>query len=127
VVVLSETDRAVLEERARAYSAPFSAVVRAKIVLPRGAGHDEHGDRGSTGSGSVVTTATRARCGARSTPDAGRARRRLGRLTLGAGFVPSFSAAATHLRRVGGSTFLLIIEELAPLGAVAKWRTQLQA
>ena len=33
VVVLADTDRAVLEERARAYTAPFAVVVRAKIVL----------------------------------------------------------------------------------------------
>jgi transposase len=33
VVVLSAEDRAVLEERARAYTAPFGQVVRAKIVL----------------------------------------------------------------------------------------------
>lgn len=33
VSVLSDADRAVLEERARAYTAPFAAVVRAKIVL----------------------------------------------------------------------------------------------
>ncbi len=33
IVVLSDVDRAVLEERARAYSAPFAVVVRAKIVL----------------------------------------------------------------------------------------------
>ena len=33
VVVLSVPDRSVLEERARAYTAPFAVVVRAKIVL----------------------------------------------------------------------------------------------
>lgn len=33
VVELSEADRAVLEERSRAYTAPFAEVVRAKIVL----------------------------------------------------------------------------------------------
>jgi transposase len=33
VVVLADADRAVLEERARAYTAPFAVVVRAKIVL----------------------------------------------------------------------------------------------
>jgi transposase len=33
VVTLSSADRAVLEERARAYTAPFAVVVRAKIVL----------------------------------------------------------------------------------------------
>jgi len=33
VVVLSDADRSVLEERARAYTAPFAVVVRAKIVL----------------------------------------------------------------------------------------------
>jgi transposase len=33
VVVLSDADRGVLEERARAYTAPFAQVVRAKIVL----------------------------------------------------------------------------------------------
>jgi len=33
VVVLSEADRSVLEQRARAYTAPFAEVVRAKIVL----------------------------------------------------------------------------------------------
>jgi transposase len=33
VVVLSDADRVVLEERARAYTAPFAQVVRAKIVL----------------------------------------------------------------------------------------------
>jgi transposase len=33
VIVLSDADRAVLEERARAYTAPFADVVRAKIVL----------------------------------------------------------------------------------------------
>jgi transposase len=33
VVVLSDADRAVLEERARAYTAPYAEVVRAKIVL----------------------------------------------------------------------------------------------
>ena len=33
VITLSEADRAVLEARARAYSAPFSHVTRAKIVL----------------------------------------------------------------------------------------------
>jgi transposase len=33
VVVLSDVDRVVLEERARAYTAPFAQVVRAKIVL----------------------------------------------------------------------------------------------
>jgi transposase len=38
VVVLSDADRAVLEERARAYTAPFADVVRAKIVLLAAAG-----------------------------------------------------------------------------------------
>jgi transposase len=38
VVVLSDVDRAVLEERARAYTAPFAEVVRAKIVLLAAAG-----------------------------------------------------------------------------------------
>lgn len=33
VIMLSADDRAVLEERARAYTAPFATVVRAKIVL----------------------------------------------------------------------------------------------
>jgi transposase len=33
VVELSEADRAVLEQRSRAYTAPFASVVRAKIVL----------------------------------------------------------------------------------------------
>jgi transposase len=33
VVALSDVDRAALEERARAYTAPFTAVIRAKIVL----------------------------------------------------------------------------------------------
>ncbi len=33
VIMLSEADRAVLEERARAYTAPFAEVIRAKIVL----------------------------------------------------------------------------------------------
>jgi transposase len=33
VVLLSDVDRAVLEERARAYTAPFAEVVRAKVVL----------------------------------------------------------------------------------------------
>jgi hypothetical protein len=33
VVVLSEADRAVLEERAGGYRAPFAVVVRARIVL----------------------------------------------------------------------------------------------
>ena len=33
VIVLSSTDRAVLQERARAYTASFAAVVRSKIVL----------------------------------------------------------------------------------------------
>jgi transposase len=33
VVVLSDVDRVVLEERARAYTAPFAQVVRAKMVL----------------------------------------------------------------------------------------------
>ncbi len=33
VITLSAADRVVLEERARAYSAPFAQVVRAKIVL----------------------------------------------------------------------------------------------
>jgi transposase len=33
VIVLSSPDRSVLEERARAYTAPFAEVVRAKIVL----------------------------------------------------------------------------------------------
>jgi transposase len=33
VIELSDADRAVLEERARAYTAPFARVVRAKIVL----------------------------------------------------------------------------------------------
>jgi transposase len=32
-IVLSDADRAVLEERVRAYTAPFATVVRAKIVL----------------------------------------------------------------------------------------------
>ena len=36
VITLSETDRAVLEERSRAYTAPFAVVVRAKIVLLAG-------------------------------------------------------------------------------------------
>jgi transposase len=38
VIALSDADRAVLEERARAYTAPFAAVVRAKIVLLAAAG-----------------------------------------------------------------------------------------
>ena len=38
VVVLSDADRVVLEERARAYTAPFAVVVRAKIVLLAGQG-----------------------------------------------------------------------------------------
>jgi transposase len=33
VIELSDVDRAVLEERARTYTAPFAVVVRAKIVL----------------------------------------------------------------------------------------------
>lgn len=33
VIVLSDQDRAVLEERARTYTAPYAQVVRAKIVL----------------------------------------------------------------------------------------------
>lgn len=33
VVVLSDVDKAVLEESARAYTAPFAVVVRAKIAL----------------------------------------------------------------------------------------------
>ncbi len=33
VITLSAADRVVLEERARAYTAPFAQVVRAKIVL----------------------------------------------------------------------------------------------
>jgi hypothetical protein len=33
VITLSSPDRAVLEERSRAYTAPFATVVRAKIVL----------------------------------------------------------------------------------------------
>jgi hypothetical protein len=33
VVVLSEADRVVLEERVRGYTAPFAVVVRARIVL----------------------------------------------------------------------------------------------
>src|SRR5687768_3910825 len=33
VIALSDADRAVLEERVRAYTAPFAEVVRAKIVL----------------------------------------------------------------------------------------------
>ncbi len=38
VVELSDADRVVLEERARAYTAPFADVVRAKIVLLAAAG-----------------------------------------------------------------------------------------
>jgi transposase len=38
VIALSDADRAVLEERARAYTAPFAEVVRAKIVLLAAAG-----------------------------------------------------------------------------------------
>lgn len=38
VVELSDVDRAVLEERARTYTAPFAVVVRAKIVLLAAAG-----------------------------------------------------------------------------------------
>jgi transposase len=38
VVELSDADRAVLEERARAYTLPFAEVVRAKIVLLAAAG-----------------------------------------------------------------------------------------
>jgi transposase len=38
VVVLSDVDRAVLEERARAYTASFAEVIRAKIVLSAAAG-----------------------------------------------------------------------------------------
>jgi transposase len=33
VIVLSEADRAVLEDRARAYTASYAEVIRAKIVL----------------------------------------------------------------------------------------------
>jgi transposase len=40
VIELSEADRAVLEARSRAYSAPFAEVVRAKIVLLAAAGED---------------------------------------------------------------------------------------
>jgi len=38
VIALSDADRAVLEQRARAYTAPFAEVVRAKIVLLAAAG-----------------------------------------------------------------------------------------
>ena len=34
VIGLSDAERAVLEERSRAYRAPFGAVIRARIVLP---------------------------------------------------------------------------------------------
>jgi transposase len=40
VVELSQADRAVLEERSRAYTAPFAEVVRAKIVLLAAAGEE---------------------------------------------------------------------------------------
>src|SRR3954454_6474018 len=40
VIELSEADRAVLEARSRAYTAPFAEVVRAKIVLLAAAGED---------------------------------------------------------------------------------------
>src|SRR3954471_11928430 len=40
VIELSEADRAVLEARSRAYSAPFAEVVRARIVLLAAAGED---------------------------------------------------------------------------------------
>lgn len=38
VIALSDADREVLEERARAYTLPFAEVVRAKIVLLAAAG-----------------------------------------------------------------------------------------
>src|SRR3954449_398670 len=40
VIELSEADRAVLEARSRAYTAPYAEVVRAKIVLLAAAGED---------------------------------------------------------------------------------------
>src|SRR4051794_36972911 len=40
VVELSEADRAVLEQRSRAYMAPFAEAVRAKIVLLAAAGEE---------------------------------------------------------------------------------------
>src|SRR3954454_16116134 len=40
VVELSEADRAVLEQRSRAYTAPYAEVVRAKIVLLAASGAD---------------------------------------------------------------------------------------
>ena len=43
VVELSDVDRAVLEERARMYTAPFAVVVRAKIVLLAAAGEPNSG------------------------------------------------------------------------------------
>jgi len=49
VVVLADADRAVLEERARAYTAPFAVVVLARIVLLAAQGGREHGDRGPAG------------------------------------------------------------------------------
>jgi transposase len=38
VVALSDVDRSVLEERARAYAEPFAVVVRAKVILLAAAG-----------------------------------------------------------------------------------------
>jgi hypothetical protein len=40
VVVLSDADRAELQHRARSYALPHAEVVRAKVVLLAGAGHD---------------------------------------------------------------------------------------
>jgi hypothetical protein len=45
VIGLSAEERAVLEERARAYTAPFATVLRAKIVLLAADGPAGHGDR----------------------------------------------------------------------------------
>ena len=56
VIELSAADRAALQQRARAYTAPHHQVMRAKIVLLAAAGAGEHGDRrparrrGATGS-----------------------------------------------------------------------------
>jgi hypothetical protein len=49
VVVLSEADRRVLTERARAYTAPHAEVVRAKIVLLAGEGLPRCDDRRAAG------------------------------------------------------------------------------
>ena len=65
VIVLSDADRAVLEARARAYTAPLAEVVRAKIVLLAAEGRAEHGDRRAggraCGRGEPVAEAVRHR------------------------------------------------------------------